>query len=210
MRIVLHSQACAPARSKHQAFPITSRDWSDTWKHICYYLLQPFGNDITQIRGAGKYCCSFIIPAIRSLVISEKFPGQWDYVICLPSLYLFPAPHRYPCQNGTLRRGVSFTRVSLGSSFSPLANAKLPPSPKIPRNPGGQGAPAPHACWPRSRWGPTLLSGAGAAKSSQYGDWEGAGISNQAKAKKESLLQDQLGRDFIPALNLKDGSLLTS
>lgn len=144
-RIVLYSPA--PARSEHPVFPITSRDWTDTWKHICYYLLQPFGNDITQIGGAGKYCRSFIIPDVPSLVISEKFPGQWDYFIFLPLPLSLPSPHRYPCPNGTLRQGVCLTQVTQRSSFSPLANAKLPPS---PCNPGGPGTP-PHTplSWPR-------------------------------------------------------------
>lgn len=126
-----------------QVFPITPRDWTDTWKHICYYLLQPFGNDITEIRGAGKYCRSFIIPDAPSPVISEKFPGQWDYFISLPLPLSLPSPHRYPCPNGTLWQGVCLTQVTRGSSFSPLANAKLPPSPCNPRGPGTPSPPTP-------------------------------------------------------------------
>lgn len=166
-RIVLHSPA--PATSEHPVFPITSRDWTDTWKHICYYLLQPFGNDITQIRGAGKYCRSFIIPDVPSLVISEKFPGQWDYFIFLPLPLSLPSPHRYPCPNGTLRQGVCLTQVTQRSSFSPLANAKLPPAPATL----GVRAPLPthpspgHGCrWRRQM----LLSELTEAKSSPYGN----------------------------------------
>lgn len=94
-------------------------------------------------RGAGKYCRSFIIPALPSLVISEKFPGQWDYFIFFPLPLSPPSPHRYPCPNGTLQWGVCLTQVTRRSSFSSLANAKLPlsppklsPSPLQPRGPG--------------------------------------------------------------------------
>lgn len=207
MGIVLHSPA--PARSDHPAFPITSRDWSDTWKHICYYLFQPFGNDITQILGggeAGKYCHFFIIPAIPSLVIAEKFPGQWDYFIFLPLPLSPPSPHRYPCPNGTLQRGVCLTRVTWRSSFSPLANAKLPPSPPQPGSPGHpllmHPSPGRRCRWRRQM----LLSAATKAKSSPYGNWNMFCVFKLTK-QKEKLLKNQLSRDFIPVLNLKDGRL---
>lgn len=186
-----------------QVFPITPRDWTDTWKHICYHLLQPFGNDITEIRGAGKYCRSFIIPDAPSPVISEKSQVNGITLSPSPFLYLFPHPTGIHVQMGPSGRGFAWPRSLEGQAFHHLLMQSFPPALATP----GVRAPPPHPplSWPRGQmekanaphWTP---------KSSPHGNQNLGCVFKQTK-RREKLVKNQISTAFIPVANLKDGWL---
>lgn len=135
-----------PASSSSPSLPEIALILESTFAII---YSSPFGNDITQIQEAGKYCRSFIIPDVPWLVISEQPAGQWDYFISLPlSLYLFPHPTGIRVQMGHFGRGFAWPRSLEGQAFHHLLMQSFPPQPLQPQ---GSGHPSSHTplCCPR-------------------------------------------------------------